>query len=228
MWSLLFEMPRLVSPFVPLTIPNRFKYGGHEHRSTDQTSVLEIVVGLLRCAEGISVHENLEPAQRGQVDNFLQCDTPPVQAGDQLRSRGQFEKIEWNGAATCADHSEAAPPRERGEGGGERRIHSHAIQDERRPDAAALFANLLGCARTRGDSVIGAVLAGQLLPGLARIDGDNSGTGQEAKELDRIQAQTTDADHDRGTTWPDPGKRWFYDAICRDAGIRERRRVDRV
>ena len=165
--------------------------------------MLEIVVRLLRRAEGIAVHEDLEPAQSCHLDDLHQRDAAAVQARRQLRARGHLEEVEGNGATAGADHGQAAPPREGRDRGGEGRVHSHAIQDERRPDSAGELANLVRGVRTTRDDVVGAVLASQLQSGFGRVDGDDSCAGQLAKELNRIEAQTADADHDRGAARPD-------------------------
>ena len=103
-----------------------------------------------------------------------------------------------------------------------------AIQDECRPDSAGELANLVRGVRTARDDVVGAVLAGQLQSGFAPVDGDDSCSGQLAKELDRIEAQTADADHDRGAAGPDAGKRRLDRAVGCDACICQRRGQDRV
>ena len=148
---------------------------------------------------------------------------PPFRLVDQLRARRHFEEVERNGAATRADHGEAAAPRQCGDRCRERRVHSHAIQDECRPDSAGELANVIRGIRTTRDDVVGAVLASQLQSGFARIDGDDSCARQLAKELNRIESQTADADHDRGAARPDRRKRRLDRGVCRDAGIRERR-----
>src|SRR5882672_11955866 len=93
-----------------LITPRLLRSFGNDYGSTDQTFVLEIVVCLLNCAERITIHEGLDPAQRRQVNYLLQRDSAAVQARHQLRARGLFEEVEGNGATTCADHSQAASP----------------------------------------------------------------------------------------------------------------------
>src|SRR6266478_3785846 len=69
---------------------------GYEDGSTDQMSLLEIVVRLLHRAERIAIQEALDPTQSCHFDNLLQRHTTTVQACHQLRTRGLFEKVEGN------------------------------------------------------------------------------------------------------------------------------------
>src|SRR4051812_2551172 len=62
-----------------LVTPRLLRSFGKDHGSTDQTFVLEIVVCLLNCAERITIHEGLDPAQRRQVNYLLQRDGTAVQ-----------------------------------------------------------------------------------------------------------------------------------------------------
>src|SRR5882672_2236517 len=88
----------------------RSRCRGHQHRSTDQASVLEIVVCLLRGAERIAVHEDLQPTQGCQAHYLLQRDAAAVQTRHKLRAWWHFEEVEGNRAAARADHGEAAAP----------------------------------------------------------------------------------------------------------------------
>ena len=94
-------------------------------------------------------------------------------------------------------------------------------------DSAGELANLVCSIRTTRDAVVRSVLDGPALVWLQlRIDGDDSCTGQQAKELDRIDCQAADANYDGGTARRDAGKRRHASIDCsfRDLVAKEAQR----
>src|SRR5262245_56921643 len=110
--------------------------------------MLEVVVRLRRRAEWITVHEGFEATNAGHFDDLHQRNAAAVEARRQLRAGGHLEEVEGDRAVTCTDHREAASPRERRDGGSERRVDARAIQDECRPDPSGELANLVRGFRT--------------------------------------------------------------------------------
>jgi len=174
---------------------------GNHYRSTNQASVSKVVVSLRHRAERITIDETLDSIQGSHLDNLQQRDAAAVKTRHELRAGRLFEEIERNSAAARADHRQTSAPRQSSDRCGKSRVYSHAIQNERRSDPAAEFANLLRGFRATHDNVIGAILTSQVQSGFGRIDGDDSRGSQLAQELNCIETEPTDTDHHRIMKW---------------------------
>jgi hypothetical protein len=198
---------------------------GHEHGATYEASVLEIVIRLLRRAQWIAVDEDLE-ATESHLDDLHQRMLPPFRLVTSCAPGGTLKKSKvW----TLPAPTRASPPRhDRAATAISSVVHAYAIQDECRSHAAGELANLMRSHRTARDHVVGAALAGQLQSGVAPVDRDDSRASQLAEELNRIEAQPSDADHDCGAAGPNPGNCRFDRGVRGDARIGQRSGLDRI